>query len=174
MTTPTQEVTNTIKALPGVTTRELYELLPHLKQTVVSYAVHRLKMTGAIVEGEKKELPVKGVRGKTRLFSTYLVNDNPTPPVKRRKLKSPTEAGLKAQLEEARAKIAELEAWKQGALARHPDLGVPPVVLKARAIVAAELRAAHDHNLADLVMSGKKDETLLVKVTIKGLEEGDE
>jgi hypothetical protein len=77
-------------------------------------------------------------------------------------------------MKELRRQLAELEAWKEAAMSRFPDLAVSPIVLKARKLVADEVRAGGDMLLANQIVEGKKDETLLVKVAIKALEEVDD
>lgn len=156
-----------VRELPDITSRELYTFVPDVPKGTVSSIVHHLKAKGVLVESGDKFLPtLKG----DRAFPTYRVSDNPTPPVPKLKNNKPTDAALKMVIEELRNQISELEAWKKNALERHPDLAVDPVVLKAREIVAAELRASGDNTLADLVVSGAKDNTMLVKVTAKALE----
>jgi hypothetical protein len=170
-TTPNNvEVLNLIRELPGITAREIYTFMPDVPKGTVSSSVTTLKSRGLIVEDGKKVLDTGSG---PRPFPAYRESDNPLPPVKRLKLKKPTEAGLQARLDAANKLIEELQAWKADALRRFPELGVDPIVLRARSIVASALRAAGDPTLADLVTRGAKDETMLVKVTVKALEEAD-
>ena len=165
----TEEVIEIVEAMPGVTAREIYELCPHRKESSLSSTLFNLKNRG-ILKTSSKTLPTKiGPRE----FTTYFINTdpNPVPPAPRRKQKQPTDAGYKAQIEELKDKIAELEAWKQAAMSRFPDLAVSPIVLKARRLVADEVRAGGDTLLANQIIEGRKDDTMLVKVTIKALEE---
>lgn len=171
MTNITDDIIALIKEVPNITSREMYAYFPNATKSTVSSTIYNLKNKGVIVQTGKKQLQTK--KG-PHSFPCFQLSDNPTPLVRQRKLKNPTEAGLRAQLEDLRNKLCELEAWKREALERYPDLGVDPMTLKARAIVAEQLRAVGDNNLADLVVAGKKDETLLVKVTVRALEEGNE
>lgn len=167
----TKEITDVIRELPGITTRELYDYLPHVSKKTITSVVFTQKAKGVIREAGKKQFDTaKGPHS----FATYEINPTGTPSAKKRRLKAPTEAGYAAQLEELRAKVRELEAWKVSALERCPDLAVPDVVLKARKLVADEVRACGDTLLADQIIAGKKDETLLVKVAIKALEEAND
>jgi hypothetical protein len=165
-----EEVLNLARELPGITTRELTTFMPHVSPSVVSTTVHYLKTRGVLVKDGAKQVDTK--QG-PREFPTYKVSDNPVPAAKKCKLKKPTEAGLQARLDEAHRLIAELQAWKESAMSRFPDLAVSPLVLKARKLVADEVRAGGDLILANHIVEGKKDETLLVKVAIKALEEAD-
>jgi hypothetical protein len=176
MHTTTNQNTNDIIALvtelPGITAKEIMDFMPHMSSAAVSSCLHSLKNKGTITLSGKKRMSTKVG---PRAVPAYKIGDGtPAPRPKKMKLKSPTEAGLNAQLEALKQKVAELEAWKVNAMARCPELSVPPIVLKARELVAAELRAHADHTLADAVAAGKKDDTMLVRVTIKALEEGNE
>ena len=163
-----RDILTTIEAYPGKTTTELMALLPHISKSSVQSTVSLLLRRGRLKLGE----PRLGSRGGLKYsFRTYLINDGVPPPSKGIKLKNPTDAGLRAQLEQARQQIAELETWKQAAISRFPDLGVEPIVLKARKIVADEVRAGGDILLANQIVSGLKDSTLMVRVAIKALEE---
>jgi hypothetical protein len=163
-----QDVISVIKELPNITSRELYTFVPQVPKGTVSSIMHSLKAQGVITTTGYKTLPtLKGERS----FVTYAVSDNPTPPVRNLKLKQPTDAGIREQMKELRRKISELEAWKEAAMSRFPDLAVSQVVITARKLVADEVRAGGDMLLANQIIEGKKDETLLVRVAIKALEE---
>lgn len=60
---------------------------------------------------------------------------------------------LEAEIEALKAEIEELRAFKDRALAAYPDLGIDPLVLRAREIVA-ELLPEH----RDVVLSGEADQ----------------
>lgn len=169
MSTITEEITAVIKELPEITAREIADLLPHVATGTISSVIYNMKNRGELIEG-RKVMPFKNGQKK---FPAYTINPDPKPLARKMKLKVPTEAGLQARLDEANAKIAELEEWKAAAIARFPDLNVDPAIIKARKIVAAELKAAGDCNLAEQVLRGTKDETMLVKVTARALEEAD-
>lgn len=158
-----------IEAYPGSTTQELINLLPHLPKSSVHTTVSTLFKRKKLRLGEPK-LGKKG--SMIYSYRTYYLNDGSVPPTpKSVSLKAPTEVGLKAQLERAQAEIVELRAWKEAAMSRFPDLAVSAVVIKARKIVADEVRAGGDTLLANQIVSGLKDSTLMVRVALKALED---
>lgn len=163
------EIREIVSVMPGITAREIYELMPHATNSNTSSTLHNLKVKGVLTTGTKVLDTKKG----PRKFTTYSLNTdlNSAPPVPKRKLNKPTEAGLAAQVEQLKATVRELEAWKQSAISRFPDLDVDPIVLKARKLVADEVHAGGDTLLANHIIEGKKDDTMLVKVAIKALEE---
>lgn len=169
--TTNNEILEIIRLMPGLTSTEIAELMPHVKKTTIAPAVHMLKNLGAIkTEGHKL---ITCANGKPKPVPTYVLSNEPTSNVVKMKQREPTEVGLRAQLESLKVKVSELEAWKADAIARYPDLAVDPVVLKARKLVASELRTSGDTNLASEVEAGRKDSTLMMRVTIKALEETD-
>lgn len=166
------EVLEIIREMPGVTSAEIVSLMPHRSRSSVMSMVFWLKSKGAIEESGKKVISMKN--GAPKHVATYTLSSTPTHNVVKMKRKAPTEAALHIQIKQLNAQIAELEAWKRDAIARYPDLAVDPTVLKARKLVAEEVRAGGDHTLADQIMLGRKDDTLMMRVTIKALEEGND
>jgi hypothetical protein len=166
------EVLEIIKTMPGVTASEISQLMPETTPQAVQCMLSKLKDQGYVVVSGKKKESTSSKRGYP--VSTFVLNPDYTPGsnVVQMKRKVPTEAGLKAQLDQAHKLVAELQAWKASAIVRYPDLAVPPIMLKARKLVAAEVRAGGDRHLADEIMAGHKDATLMVRVTLKALEEG--
>lgn len=164
------EVLEIIREMPGVSSVEILQLMPHVSKASVFSMVHLLKKQGVITVNGSKTMRTGKVE---RKLPTFVLGANPTPNVVRMKRKAPTEAGLNMQIKDLNERIAELEAWKRDAIARYPDLAVEPVVLKARKIVADEVRAGGDAALADHILRGLKDETLMMRVTIKALEEAE-
>lgn len=61
--------------------------------------------------------------------------------------------------------LAELRAWKADAIARYPDLGVKPVVLEARKIVAD----VFGKEKRDAIMRGEHDAGPAMKVAVSAL-----
>jgi hypothetical protein len=59
--------------------------------------------------------------------------------------------------------------WKTEAIAKYPDLGIDPMLLKARKIVAA---STTDKTTIEAVLSGQRDHSLAVMSTMTALEEG--
>ena len=144
--------------------------MPHASTSAVVSMVHWLKKNGIIEEGKNKR-PIEQKDGSMRHVPTYVLSSNPTPNVIKMKRKAPSEAALHMQVKQLQEQIEVLFRWKADAIARHPDLAVAPLVLKARKLVAAELRASGDASLAHHVERGQKDDTLMMRVTIKALEE---
>lgn len=68
------------------------------------------------------------------------------------------------------AQIAELKLWQAQAIERYPALKVPPLVLKAREIVAAQLRECDDIGGARHVEAGERDSTAIIKAVVRTLE----
>ena len=165
------EVLEIIREMPGVTSTEIISLMPHRSRASITSMVFWLKSKGIIEASGKKAFTAKN--GDTKHAPTYTLSSNPTPNIVKMKRKAPTEAALHMQIKQLNAQIAELEAWKRDAIARYPDLAVAPIILKARKLVAEEVRAGGDQGLAEQIMAGFKDTTLMVRVAIKALEEGE-
>lgn len=171
-----KEVVNTVKIMPGLTANEIAKLIPDVKYSTVLSTVSNLAKQGVLVNaGYATITKSNGLQVKAAKFN---YSDSPVPLPTDRKLKKPTPTGyeaqiseLKAQIAELKAQIAELEAWREAAVTRYPDLAVPPIVLRARTLVAEEVAAGGDYTLADQIKRGLKDATLMVRVAIKALEE---
>lgn len=167
-----EEVLEVIREVPDSTLSDICTLIPHSTYSAVASTISHLKKAGVVeVSGSRDIVRSNGLAHKT---STYRLSANPTPNVVKMKRKEPTEAGLHVQIKQLQEQIAELEVWKKEAIARFPDLAVDPVILKARKLVAEEVRAGGDSVLAEAVRAGRKDDTLMMRVTIKALEEGND
>ena len=164
-----REITNTVKIMPGLTANEIAKLIPDVKYSTVLSTVSNLAKQGVLVNaGYATITKSNGLQVKAAKFN---YSDNPVPLPTGRRLKKPTPTGYEAQISELKAQIAELEAWREAAVTRYPDLAVPPIVLRARTLVAEEVAAGGDYTLADQIKRGLKDATLMVRVAIKALEE---
>lgn len=161
-----EEILEVVREMPGVTSGQIVELMPHIKNKQAIYATLNAQyIRGVIV---RETLPPEG-RGRPAF--AWKMNPDPAqkPPVKpvssetARKITDTTIASLRSQ-------IAELEAWKADAVARYPDLGVDAITLKARGIVAAELAVAGDVVAAELVRTGQRDTALPMRLMIRALE----
>lgn len=157
--------------MPGLTSTEVAALMPHANKATVASMVFILKKAGYIKESGKKLESRRN--GNPMSIPVYSISDNPAPNVVKMKRTAPTEQALHVQIKELNATISELVAWKTNAIARYPDLAVDPVVLKARKLVAEEVRAGGDNHLANEIIAGHKDSTLMVRVAIKALEAGE-
>ena len=84
-------------------------------------------------------------------------------------------ATLEHRLTMLEQEVAELEAWKAAAITAHPDLvPVNPLLVKAREICAEEALAVGNHEGAEAYRKGALDDRALVKIALKGLQEGKE
>ena len=164
------EIKSILKVMPDLTVHDLAELLPDIKKQTIYATVSRAYQLGELVITGQS--PIVHENGKTMNNSRYAVSDNPVPLTPQRKMDSPTPVGYTAQINALKKQIAEMEQWKADALQRYPDLAVAPIVLRARKIVASEL-ASSDPALAEQVRRGQKDTSLMMRVTITALEEGE-
>jgi len=76
---------------------------------------------------------------------------------------------------ELQAKVDELYAWKQAAIAKYPDLGVSPVLMQARKIVADLYRKQPNAiegniNFAKRIENGEYDHLIEVESAVAALE----
>lgn len=161
------EVLEVIRNLPDCKSEEIQQLVSHASPSVIRQILSSLYQQGVIIRHT-----IKRGAGEGRSPYFYRINpnpDQPPPPPVQRKVTQPTEAGLQAQVEALKARVAELEAWRADAIARFPDLDVDPVVLEARKIVAKELRDGGDSVMAEQVLAGHKDTTLPMRATVAAL-----
>lgn len=173
MTDARKEVIEILTNLPDSTTRDVSTLMPHVPFGTTASVLHLLKLEGIVEESGHNEITTAD--GKKRKQTTYRISANPTPvpvePKVKRKQQGPTNAGYEARITELKAQIAELEQWKADAISRFPDLAVSPMVVIARKLVADEVRKSGDNRLADEIIAGRNDNTMLMRVTLKALEE---
>jgi hypothetical protein len=157
------KIREVLASISDVTAKEIATLIPDVTEHSVRQAARAMVNKGEVL---KTVRPRPGIRGVE--YQYYL---NPNPPSRRpMKLKSPTANGLTARLDELQAQVAELEAWKQNALARHPDLAVDPVILRARAIVSQKLREHNDFAGAERAIAGTLDDKPIMWATVAALE----
>jgi len=166
-----EEVLEIIRELPGSTSAEIRALMPHRKRALVASMLSYLKKRGIIEVSGRKSVAVGD--GKMRRIEAYRISDNPTPKFARRARTTPSEAALHELIQALNKQLDDLHAWKTKAIARYPDLMVDPTVAKARKLVAAELRAGGDVVSARHVEKGDRDDALVMRVTIKALEEAE-
>lgn len=185
------EILEVVRAMPGATAHEIKELMPHRSGSSVTSGISKLYKLGAVTCSEK----VKRVKSNGGLYyeAKYVLSDGEPPkykltngksnfssqPINNKKFggtgqrKRQTDVGLQATIDALRAEVIELKQWKADAIERFPELAVPPIMMRARKLVAKELEAAGDRNLAMQVMAGTKDGTLMVRVAVAALEEGE-
>lgn len=163
-----KEILEIVRELPGATPAVIADLMPHVKLSSIQPAVSRMYAAGWFT---REEVAIKRSNGIRKTFA-YTANAERRPPVIERKRKAPTDAGMKARIAQLEAENAELRAWRVEAEQRFPDLKVPPVVIRARQIVAETLRSDGDTRHAQEVLSGAKDCSPMVRAVIHAL--GDE
>lgn len=160
-------ILTTLKEYPGLTTREILNHLGNIKLVEATNIIHGMYKGGYITQsGIKTHFGTNGIPYKTKM---YAVSDTPNVP-KAEKVadKDTTHSDVLATL---KARVLELESWKFDAITRYPDLAADPIVLKARRLVSEEVRAGGDFVLADRIFAGNKDDGLLMRVTVRALEE---
>lgn len=164
-------VVDVIRQMPGMTSKEITALISGANHTVVRSDILPELYRAGIVDRElgQANKPCAG-----RQPYIYSIATNPTPrkvevkPKMRRK--KPSATGYEAQIAELKAQVHELEQWKAAAIGRFPDLAVADVVVKARKIVAAQLRESGDPKRADDTLAGRCDTTVLMKSVVAALE----
>lgn len=185
------EILEIVRTMPGVTAKEVKDLMPHRSSSSVSSGLSKLYKLGAVACSEKvKRIKANGI---PYYEAKYVLGDGTLPqykltngggnvsskPLNNKKFggagrgKRQTDSGMQATIDALRAEVIELKQWKTDAIERFPELAVPPIMMRARKLVAKELEAAGDRNLAMQVMAGTKDGTLMVRVAVAALEEGD-
>ena len=164
--TARKEIVEIIREMPGVTSGQIIELMPHVNSQSVHSALNYLYVRG---------IAVRELDGETKFGRkpfTWKLADKPIPPI--RKAPATMARRADAQVDGLKRRVAELEEWKAQAIRRFPDLGVDPVILRARQIVAAELRTTNDSSdraSAEAVLAGQRDNVLAVRLVVKMLEE---
>jgi hypothetical protein len=163
-----------IDKLPGITSPQLCDLLPHINgrtvRSTLSTLYKRRKVTRVKAPRREDDPRPAGNTG-----FAYMVNPVPAP--RKGKLKPEQMAARKvrddsidAELARLRNQIAELEAWKADAIKRFPDLAVAPEVLQARKIVADCLGG--DVVAVEDTLAGRKDHSPIMRATLVALQHG--
>lgn len=141
----TNEVREIVRNLPGCTAADIITLMPHVKPVDVHRCVYSQAASGRF---QRTGRPYR-----------YTLSDGA--PVKPKAI--PLTSNVIRDLE---ARITELLAWKNAAIARFPDLGVDPIVLEARRIAA---QAAPDQ-AADIA-AGRRDGSAIIRALVIALTE---
>jgi hypothetical protein len=143
----------------GITSQEILGFFPQQRNGASA------NLSTLYQEGGYRREPLPGVRA-FRYF-----RDPGAPPKERvARPRKQTEAGARAECTILRERIAELEAWQADALKRFPQLAVPPLVIRAREIVAQEYREQNDPHGAQDTLAGKRDHTVMLKAVVRSLE----
>ena len=162
------EVFEVMKNNPNKTSRDLHMAMPHLTLQNVSAAVNALKSKGLVtITDHKQETSDAGNAFTHRCYSVDLGKvSKPTPA--QAKPQGDLFSSLIKTLEE---EVKTLQQWKEAALLRYPDLDVDPLLLKVRALLAAEAREAGSETVSDDFLSGVRDNTFSVRALVKALGE---
>lgn len=159
----------------GLTVMDLKQLLPKFDNpNAVSASIHNLKKMGSV-----KIIGVKVNDGGYRV-SVYKATDK-VPEIGNVKIKletkpkpvkpTKTDAALKVELDAALKKIEELQAWKEQAIKRCPELAIHPLMFEARRRAAATFIAKGDFNSEKAIMAGDRDSSPIVETVFKLLME---
>lgn len=179
--TTTEEILEIIREMPGVTSGNIVELMPHANKQSIYAALNAQYIRGNLI---RSQAPAEGKGRPAFLWS--IAPAGTKPPVVKKKKKVPSKpypysdeyfVGLEkvaadisaTTIQSLRNQVAALETWKTEAIARYPDLAVDPIILKARNIVAEELDAS-DRDAAAQVRAGKRDGVLAMRLVVKMLE----
>jgi hypothetical protein len=160
-----EEVFNVLKLNPNSTTKELSALMPHIEIDNISHAVSSMADKNIVfVTGKKSEVGPSGRTCTHRAYSVKYEKSKDAPQ------KLPTQSDLFGELVNTlEAEVTALQQWKEAALLRYPDLGVDPLLLEARALLAAEaekqgiIPASHNYII------GNRDNTIAVQALVKVL-----
>jgi len=158
-----EEVFNMLGLYPNSTTKELADLMPHHTIDNISHAVSSMAAKNLVfVTGKKRE---EGPSGRITTHSAYSVKYKKSidvPP------KVAPQSDLFGQLiKTLEAEVTTLTLWKEAALLRYPDLDVNPLLLEARALLAAEAVEEGNEIQADDILKGNRDHSFSVRALVK-------
>lgn len=158
-----EEVFNTLKRNPNSTTKELFALLPHIEIDNISHAVSSMVDKNIVfVTGKKSEAGPSGRVCTHRAYSVKYEKSKDAP------AKPPVQSDLFGELiNTLEAEVISLQQWKEAALLRYPDLDVDPLLLEARALLAAEAAEQGIQMTADAFIKGERDHTFAVRALVK-------
>jgi hypothetical protein len=160
------QIITIVREKPGLTPRQIGDHFPHLGQGSWSSQITQAVAKGVLRYQETPCKPNKASGWRTKYKTVHLGDGKPVVRAPRQKRDAPSLLLLTA----LRYEIATLKAWQADAIARYPDLGVEPLLLKARQIVAKALREAGEHGAVDAVMNGSRDHSVAIRATITALE----
>ena len=162
------EVFEVMKENRNKTSRELRELVPHLTLQHVSAAVNALRTKGLVaITDHKLEASEAGNKKKYRCYSVDLGRvKKDTPPSVPSNAQPDLFGSLIKTLE---AEVVALQQWREAAILRYPDLDVNPLLLEARALLAAEADEQNCKPAAHAYINGNRDHTIAVQALVKAL-----
>jgi len=144
-----KEVLEIVDNLPGILSSEVRALMPHESRMNVDRTLSYLSLRGRL-------------RREGRVPYKHFPADAAAKPDKVARV-APLASDKINDLER---QLRELQAWKQEALARFPDLAVEPIIFRARAIAA---QAAPEQ--IDAINKGHRDNSALIKAVVIALSE---
>lgn len=162
------EVFEAMKTHHNKTSRELHEVLPHLTLQNVSAAVNALRTKGLVaITSHKSETSEAGNAKSYRCYSVDFGKvKKPTPP----SAPSNAQPDLFGQLiETLKAEVDMLQQWREAAILRYPDLDIDPLLLEARALLAAEADEQNCKPASHAYINGNRDHTIAVRALVKSL-----
>jgi hypothetical protein len=161
-----EEVFNMLKLNPNSTTKELSALMPHIKIDDISHAVSSMADKSIVfVTGKKSEVGPSGRVCTHRAYSVKYEKAAKAPP---QNAPATPQPNLFAELiNTLEAEVTALELWKEAALLRYPDLDVNPLLLEARALLAAEAVEEGSEIQADGILKGNRDHSFSVRALVK-------
>jgi len=159
------EVLDMLKHNPNSTTKDLHELLPHIKIDDISHAISSMVAKSVVfITGKKRET---GPSGRTTTHNSYSAKQ--VKATCNKPQAKPQGELLHALIKTLEAEVKMLQEWKQAALLRYPDLDVDPLLLEVRALLAAEAEEHGVKEVADAYINGHRDNTFAVRALLKAL-----
>jgi hypothetical protein len=159
-----EEVLNMLRRNANSTTKELSALMPHLDIDHISHAISSMANKDIVfVTGKKRE---EGPSGRVTTHRAYSVKyEKPSKDTPPKVAQSPD---LFSELiNTLEAEVTALQQWKEAALLRYPDLDVDPLLLEARALLAAEaIEEGNEIQAAD-ILRGNRDHNFSVRALVK-------
>jgi len=155
-----------IEAVPMISAREIVTLLTDAKISSVTARLVTLFAEGRVIRERNS--------GNSGVYLYTAAPAGTKPPQKTVALRAPTNAAIAHKASEIESECAELREWKADAIRRFPELAVPEIIMRARAIVSDALKNEGDsapvrQGLAEIA-SGKRDHTVAVRAVVAALE----
>lgn len=151
MTLIDKEILAIVRELPDLTRHEVAELMSHLNKYTVFKHLQRMTERGVLALGSRRN------PNGNRHFNTYKVAAGPAP--------TKVLPLVNDRLRDLEGQVATLEAWKEAAIARFPDLAVAPAVLEARKIVAQHFVNGD----VQTIMRGGWDDKPIMRVALEAM-----
>ena len=161
------EVLDMLKHNPNSTTKDLHELLPHIKIDDISHAISSMVGKSVVfITGKKRETGPSGRTTTHNSYSAKQVKATCNKPQVKPQAKPQGEL-LNALIKTLEAEVKTLQEWKQAALLRYPDLDVDPILVKARQLLAAQLEEDGRLTRVEDVLNGMMDHTSALRALVK-------